>query len=54
MSMSYNEMAAVVRIDSIIQLIENMNSTNGDNAAQSLDEFVISELEEVKKLLELD
>ena len=54
MSTSYNEMSAVVRIDSIIKLIENMNTSHGDDAAHSLDEFIIGELKEVKRLLELD
>lgn len=54
MSTSYNEMSAVVRIDNVIKLVKNMNSEHGDEAAHSLDEFIIGELEEVKRLLELD
>ena len=54
MSTSYNEMQAVLRIDSIITLIQNMNEKHGEDAAHSLDEYIINELKEVKKLLQLD
>lgn len=53
MSMSYDEMSAAVRIDNIITLIKNMNSKKGKDAAHPLDEFIIKELEEVKRLLKL-
>ncbi len=54
MGMSYNEVQASIRIENIIKLISNMNAEHGDTAAQSLDAFVIEELEEVKRLLSLD
>lgn len=54
MGTTYNEMQAVVRIDNIIKLIQNMNAQHNEDAAHSLDEFIVEELEEVKKLLELD
>ncbi len=53
MSASYNEIKAALRIDSIITLIHNMNEENGEGAAHSLDEYIINELEEVKRLLQL-
>lgn len=54
MSNSYNELQAALRIDSIIEMIESMNEKHGDDAANSLDEHIIKELKEVKKLLELE
>ena len=54
MSTSYDEMSAAVRIDNIIELVRNMNAEHGEDAAHSLDDFIISELEEVKKLLKLE
>ena len=54
MSIGYNEMSALVRIDNVIKVVQNMNAEHGDNAAHSLDEFIISELEEVKRMLELE
>ena len=53
MSTSYNEMSAVVRIDNVLKLVQNMKSERGENAAHSLDEFIVNELEEVKRLLDL-
>ena len=53
MSASYGEMKAILKIDSIITLIRNMGEKHSENPARDLDEYIIRELEETKRLLEL-